>query len=132
MYAKDAAGNRSARSGTVTVTTSASSASGGCKVTYTQNSWAGGFTANVTLANTGTSAWNGWTATWTWPGDQKVTSAWNAQVGQSGAKVTAVNLGYNGAVPAGGSTSFGFQGTWSSSNASPTAFSVNGNACTVG
>jgi len=132
VYAKDTAGNRSARSGTVTVTTSASNSSGGCKVTYAPNSWGGGFTANVTLTNTGTAAWNGWTVTWTWPGDQKVTSAWNAQVSQSSANATAVNLSYNAGVPAGGSTSFGFQGTWSSSNTSPTAFSVNGNACTVG
>ncbi len=132
VYAKDTAGNRSARSGTVAVTTSASSSSGGCKVTYAPNSWGGGFTANVTVANTGTTAWSGWTVAWTWPGDQKVTNAWNAQVTQSGTKVTATNVSYNGAVPAGGSTSFGFQGTWSSSNASPTAFTVNGNACTVG
>jgi len=132
VYAKDAAGNRSARSGTVAVTTAAGSTSGGCKVTYAPNSWTGGFTANVTLANTGTSAWTGWTATWTWPGDQKITSPWNAAVTQSGTGVTATNLGYNGNVPVGGSTSFGFQGTWSSSNASPTAFTVNGMACTVG
>ena len=132
VYAKDTAGNRSARSGTVAVTTSASTSSGGCKVTYAPNSWGGGFTANVTVANTGTAAWNGWTVTWTWPGDQKITSGWNAQVSQSGANATAVNMSYNAAVPAGGSTSFGFQGTWSSSNASPTAFSVNGKACTVG
>ena len=131
VYAKDAAGNRSARSGTVTVTTAGSN-SGGCKVTYVPNSWTGGFTANLTVANTGTSAWNGWTVTWSWPGDQKVTSAWNAAVTQSGTGVTATNLGYNGTVAAGGSTSFGFQGTWSSSNASPTAFTVNGMACSIG
>ena len=71
------------------MTTSASNSSGGCKVTYAPNSWGGGFTANVTLANTGTTVWNGWTVTWTWPGDQKVTNAWNAQVTQSGANAAS-------------------------------------------
>jgi hypothetical protein len=129
VYAKDTAGNRSARSGTVAVTTSAATSSGGCSVTYTPNSWTGGFTANVTVANTGTSAWTSWTVKWSFPGDQKITYAWNAQVTQSGSAVTAVNMSYNGSVPAGGSTTFGFQGTWSSSNASPTAFTVNGTTC---
>lgn len=106
--------------------------SGGCKVVYTPNSWTGGFTANVTLSNTGTAAWTSWTAAFTFPGDQKITNAWNATVTQSGENVTAVNMSYNGGVPAGGSTSFGFQGTWSANNASPTAFTVNGVPCTTG
>jgi len=84
------------------------------------------------MANTGTAAWTAWTVTWIWPGDQKITYPWNAQVTQRGANVTAVNMGYNGTVPAGGSTSFGFQGTWSSSNTPPAAFSVNCKACTIG
>ncbi|MFD9088096.1 cellulose binding domain-containing protein [Streptomyces prasinus] len=36
---------------------------------------------------------------------------WNATHTQSGATVTAVNAGHNGALTAGGSTSFGFGGT---------------------
>ncbi len=102
---------------------------GKCHVTYTPQQWPGGFTANVTVANTSSAALNGWTLTFSFPGDQKVTSAWNATVTQSGSAVTAKNMSYNGNIPAGGSTSFGFQGTWSSSDASPTAFAVNGTAC---
>ncbi|MFL6115148.1 MAG: cellulose binding domain-containing protein, partial [Catenulispora sp.] len=132
VYAKDTAGNRSARSGTVAVTTGAGTGNPSCKVTYTPNVWGGGLTANVALANTGTSAWSSWTAVFTFPGDEKVTSGWNASVVQSGATVTATNLAYNGSVAPGASTSFGFQGTWSASSASPTAFTVNGSACTVG
>ena len=133
IYARDTAGNRSARSGTVTVTTSAGNPPppGGCAVTYTPNVWAGGFTANVTLTNTGTSAWSSWTATFSFPGDEKITNAWNATVTQTGASVTATNVSYNGNVAAGASAMFGFQGTWSASSASPTAFMVNGNACTT-
>jgi hypothetical protein len=105
---------------------------GGCKVVYTPNSWPGGFTANLTLTNTGSSAWTSWTAAFAFPGSQKITNAWNATVSQTGANVTATSLSYNGAVPVGGSTSFGFQGTWTGSNPSPTAFTVNGMACTTG
>lgn len=83
----------------------------------------------MTVRNTGTSAVNGWSLAWTFPGNQKITNAWNAKATQSGAAVTATDLGYNAAVPAGGSTSFGFQGT--GSGAAPTAFALNGAACTV-
>jgi hypothetical protein len=44
--------------------------------------------------------------------------------------VTATNVSYNGAIAPGGNTQFGFQGTWTASDAVPTAFSVNGTACT--
>ena len=102
-----------------------------CAVVYKANSWTGGFTADVTVKNTGTTAVNGWTLTWTFPGDQKTTSAWNAKVVQSGASVTATDLGYNGALAPGASTGFGFQATYGSANPAPTAFTLNGAACTV-
>jgi hypothetical protein len=102
----------------------------GCHVTYTPNDWQGGFTANVTIANSGSSAISGWTLTFTFPGDQKITNAWNASVTQSGAGVTATNLSYNAVIPADGSQSFGFQGTWTANDASPASFTVNGIACT--
>ena len=103
-----------------------------CKVSYTKNEWPGGLTAGITVTNTGTSAIDGWTLAFTFPGDTKVTSAWNATVTQSGAAVTAKNASYNGTIAAGVSVTFGFQGTWSSNDAAPTAFTLNGTACTTG
>ncbi|HTJ70118.1 MAG TPA: cellulose binding domain-containing protein [Actinospica sp.] len=101
-----------------------------CSVTYqTTSQWTGGFTANVTVNNTGTTPISGWTAGFTFPGDQKVTNAWNATVSQSGEAVTATNASYNGTIAAGSSTSFGFQGTWTSSDAPPTSFTINGVTC---
>lgn len=50
---------------------------------------------------------NGWKVTWTYGVGQKITQAWNADCTQSGAAATCTNASYNGAVPAGGSTSFG-------------------------
>lgn len=103
---------------------------GTCHVTYAKSSeWAGGFVANVTIANTGTTAINGWKLTFTFPGDQKITSAWNATVSQSGSGVTLANVSYNPVISPGGSTSLGFQGTWTSNDTAPTAFTVNGSSC---
>ena len=102
----------------------------GCHVGYaTSGEWAGGLTANVTVTNTGTSTINGWTVRWTFPGDQKVTSAWNATVSQSGSAVSAASMSYNGTISSGANASFGFQGTWTSNDTAPTAFTVNGVAC---
>ncbi|WP_249161248.1 cellulose binding domain-containing protein [Actinospica acidithermotolerans] len=109
---------------------SASAASLGCSVAYsTQSQWSGGFVANLVISNTGSSAINGWTLTFTFPGDQKVTNAWSATVTQSGENVTAVAASYNADIAAGSSTNFGFQGTWTTSDAIPTGFAVNGVAC---
>ena len=117
-------------SGSASFTWTVSSGSG-CQVTYTtQSQWTGGFVASVTIANNGSSAINGWTLAFTFPGDQKITSAWNGVASQSGENVTITNESYNALIPAAGSTSLGFQGTWSASDAVPTAFTVNGTTCT--
>ncbi|MFI6037676.1 cellulase family glycosylhydrolase [Streptomyces sp. NPDC051315] len=82
-----------------------------CAAAYTVSSdWGGGFNAEVKVTNTGTTALSSWKVTWTWSGAQRVTSMWNASYTQSGPTVTAVNAAHNGAVPAGGSASFGFGG----------------------
>ena len=96
------------------------SAATGCSASYaTQSEWSGGMVSGVTVTNTGTSALTAWTVTFTFAGDQKVTNAWGASVTQSIEYVTATNASYDGSVAAGASTSFGFQGTWSTSDAVP-------------
>ncbi len=105
------------------------STGGTCQVSYVKNEWGGGFTANVTVTNTGTAAINGWTLKWSFPGDQKITNAWNATVTQSGSAVTATNVSYNAAIAPGGNAEFGFQGTWASNDTSPASFTLNGAAC---
>jgi O-glycosyl hydrolase len=118
-------------SASFTWTVSSGTTGGGCQVTYTtQSQWTGGFVASVTIANNGSSAINGWTLAFTFPGDQKITSAWNGVASQSGENVTITNESYNASIPAAGSTSLGFQGTWSASDSVPTAFTVNGTTCT--
>jgi hypothetical protein len=87
---------------------------------HVDNQWGNGFTATVTINNTGTAATRTWRVTWTWPGNQAITSSWNVTLTSSGAAVTAANLSYNGAIAAGGSGSFGFQATYSGTNSAPT------------
>jgi acetylxylan esterase len=117
-----------------TWTISASGGGGGsstCHVAYTLNSsWPGGFTAQVAISNTGTTAINGWSVTFTFPGDEKITSNFNGSFSQTGENATLTNASYNGTIAAGASTTDGFQGTWTSSVASPTSFAVNGTTCT--
>ncbi|GAA2405976.1 cellulose binding domain-containing protein [Streptomyces glaucosporus] len=105
---------------------------GSCEVTYTANTWPGGFTANTTVTNTGSTAIDGWELSFPLPGGQSVTSAWNASVSSSGGTVTARPTEHNRTIAPGASQSFGFQGTYSGSTFSePTRFTLNGTACTV-
>ncbi|MDQ7911029.1 cellulose-binding domain-containing protein [Phytohabitans sp. ZYX-F-186] len=101
-----------------------------CRVNYSVTSqWSGGFTANVGITNLGDPV-DGWRLTWSFPTGQSVAQAWNASVTQSGAAVTATNASWNGSLAPNGTASFGFNGQFSTTNTSPTAFSLNGVACT--
>lgn len=132
MVAVDAAGNASAASAPVAVTTADPPASGGCSVTWTASSWDTGFTANVALTNTGTTTIDGWTLAFAFPSaGQKVGQGWSATWTQTGTAVTATNISYNGRLAPGASTSVGFNGTHTGSNPKPTAFTLNGTPCTV-
>jgi len=102
-----------------------------CRVTYATNVWNSGFTANVTVANTGSSAINGWNLGFNLPGGQQITSSWSATVSGSSGAIRASNVSYNGSLAAGANTTFGFQGTYSGTFAKPSSFTLNGSACTV-
>uniref|UniRef100_UPI0035A25764 cellulose binding domain-containing protein n=1 Tax=Microbispora amethystogenes TaxID=1427754 RepID=UPI0035A25764 len=84
----------------------------------TINSWGGGFQSEVTV-RAGSSAVNGWTVKWAWPGGQTISSLWNGVSSGSGSSVTVRNESYNGSIAAGGSTTFGF--TANGTAATPTA-----------
>jgi cellulase/cellobiase CelA1 len=104
-----------------------------CTVTYTrQSEWMGGFVAAVTVTNDSTAPVTGWTVGFSFGGDQLITNAWSAVVSESPPAVTAVNADYNRTIPAGGSVMFGFLGTWHTSDAPPTSFTLNGATCTTG
>ena len=73
----------------------------------------------MVVTNNGTTAINGWTVTWTFPGDQKISNGWSATISQSGSAVTATNPSYAATIAPGGTASFGFTATYQSSNANP-------------
>lgn len=105
-------------------------AAAGCSVTYSVTSqWNAGFGAQVSVTNLG-DAVGSWSLTWSFPGSQQVTQAWNAAVTQSGSQVTARNASWNGSLATTGSASFGFNGSYSGSNPAPTSFALNGTTCT--
>lgn len=104
-----------------------------CNVNYSvTNQWVDGFTTTVTITNQGSSNITNWQVTWTFPGDQNITSFWNTSITQTGQNISAQNLSYNGTITSGGGTqSFGFNASYSGSN-SPLAsnqFQVNGVTC---
>ncbi|MDX3640467.1 glycoside hydrolase family 6 protein [Streptomyces sp. MB09-02B] len=102
-----------------------------CTVDYkVQNQWSTGFTAAVTVTNN-SAAKSSWAVKWSYAGNQQVTSGWNSRITQSGASVTAANETYNGALATGGSVSFGFQASYSGTNALPTTFTLDGVTCNV-
>ncbi|HYH04977.1 MAG TPA: cellulose binding domain-containing protein, partial [Bacillota bacterium] len=100
-------------------------------VTYTQNDWGSGATVNITIKNNGTSAINGWTIAWNFAGNQKISNLWCGTYTQSGTAVTVKDAGYNGTIAPGGTVNFGFNINYSGVNAKPTAFTVNGVACST-
>jgi len=103
-----------------------------CSVQYTvTNQWPGGFGTNMTITNTGNTAINGWTLTWSFANGQTITQLWNGSYTQSGSSVSVTNVSYNGSIAPGGTTNFGFNGSWTSGNTNPTSFALNGTVCTV-
>ncbi|WP_067975044.1 endo-1,4-beta-xylanase [Nocardiopsis trehalosi] len=105
---------------------------GACEVDYTvQNQWSTGFTGQVAFTHNGASALSGWELSWSWPSGQRVSSGWSGTWAQSGSTVTVSNAAWNGAVPAGGTVTVGFNATHSGGNTAPTAFTLNGQACTA-
>lgn len=81
----------------------------GCTATLTVvGDWGSGWQGRVDVT-AGSAALSGWSLKWTWPGSQRVSSSWNADLSQTGATVTADDVGWNGSVAAGQSReAFGF------------------------
>jgi len=123
VTARDGTGASGSAAFTWTVGSGGGGGGGACTATYSViNSWSGGFQAQVTVT-AGSSGLSNWSVGWTFPGDQKISNMWNASYSQSGESVTANNASYDGTLAAGKSTTFGFIGSYTSSNAAPTSLS---------
>ncbi|MEU0112301.1 cellulase family glycosylhydrolase [Streptomyces bobili] len=134
VYARDAAGNRSARSATVNVTTDEDGGTPGaaCSVGYrVVGQWPGGFQGEITLRNTGTAPVSGWTLAFAFADGQTVSNMWGGTPTQTGGTVSVAAVSYTSAVPVGGTVTVGFIGTKGTTNTAPTAFTLNGTACST-
>ncbi|HCT80820.1 MAG TPA: glycosyl hydrolase family 5 [Micromonosporaceae bacterium] len=107
------------------------SLSDACRVRYTRHAqWPGGFLAQVTVTNTGSTPIDGWQLRWSFLSGQSAEQEWGASLTQSGAMVTAVNAPWNKRIQPGRSATFGFLGKpGSGPNPAPESFTLNGSPC---
>jgi poly(hydroxyalkanoate) depolymerase family esterase len=104
---------------------------GKCRVSATVNAWNTGMTESISVTNTSATAINSWSLAFTLPSGQTITSGWNAAYSPTSGQVTARNAPYNPAIAPNASVEIGFQATHTGNTAEPTAFTLNGTACTV-
>ncbi|MDT9686682.1 cellulase family glycosylhydrolase [Streptomyces sp. TRM76323] len=134
VYARDAAGNRSPRSATVTVTTEKDGGTPGtsCSVGYrVVNEWPGGFQGEITIRNTGTTALSGWKLGFTFPDGQTITNMWGGTPTQNGGAVSVAPASYTSTIPASGAVTVGFTGSKGTTNTAPAAFTLGTTPCTT-
>ncbi|MFD8303646.1 cellulase family glycosylhydrolase [Streptomyces sp. NPDC059690] len=132
VHAHDAAGNRSTRSATVNITTD-KAPTAACSVGYrVVGEWPGGFQGEIKIGNPGAAAVSGWKLAFAFADGQTVSTMWGGTAAQSGAAVTVTPASYTTTIPAGGSVTVGFIANKGSTNTAPTAFTLNGSACTAG
>ncbi|MFF7903413.1 cellulose binding domain-containing protein [Streptomyces sp. NPDC088817] len=108
-----------------------SGGTGICRVDYDRTyQWTDGFQAKVTV--TTARSLDTWRVAWSFADGQRVGQMWDATVVQNGSRVTATAAEYNKSVPANGTLSFGFLGTWQGHNSAPYDFTLNGHSCATG
>jgi len=134
VLATDKNGRLSAPSAPITFRTT-SPAHSTCAVDYQiTDSWGNGYVASVTLTDTGPSAIDGWSLTFTFPDTTETENGgWNATWTESGQNVEATSQDWNAqlAPDAGNSQNIGFVGANNGAYRSPTAISLNGTVCTT-
>ena len=103
-----------------------------CAVNYdVESQWNTGFSVNITITNNGPAV-SSWDLAWTFGGDQQITDLWSGVLTQTGENVSVANASYNGSIASGGNTSFGFNGSYSGTDATPAQFTLNGQVCSGG
>ncbi|MEV4822296.1 fibronectin type III domain-containing protein [Micromonospora sp. NPDC049274] len=128
VRARDEAGNWSALSPPVTVTTLAPPPS--CAVRTVVRQRSGGFAAYLSVENTGTTAVNGWTMTWRFWASQELRALWGAQVVDrpNNSYLRVRNTGHNAVIRPGGAVSLGVVATGTQL---PEELTLNGGVCVV-
>ncbi|NGY65151.1 PHB depolymerase family esterase [Lentzea sp. NEAU-D13] len=114
-----------------TTTTTPPPGSSTCAVGYAVNPWNTGLTAQITIANTGSTAIDGWTLDFALPGGQRITNGWGATYAPDSGTVTARNVDYTARIAAGSSVQIGLQATHNGNPGAATSFRLNGTTCTA-
>ncbi|MCG5212687.1 PQQ-dependent sugar dehydrogenase [Streptosporangium soli] len=104
---------------TVTPTVGPTGGPAGCAATYRVTSqWQGGFQGELAVRNTGP-AITSWRVTFAFPGGQTISQMWGGTHTQAGSNVTVTNAPWNGALAPDATTTVGFTGAWTGTNAVP-------------
>src|SRR5579863_9995782 len=93
-----------------------------CSASYSVSSdWGTGFTAAITVTNNGTTPITGWTVTYSYTGNQKLSQGWSGNWSQSGETITVTNMSWNGNLSPGASTQIGANFSYTGTNTAPAA-----------
>ena len=109
----------------------ASAAPATATFTKTQD-WGSGFEGKITLVNGTASAINGWTVAFDLPAPYTISSAWDSVHTASGQHHTFTNPSWAPTLPAGASTSFGFNGSPGNFSGGVLNCTFNGASCSGG
>jgi predicted carbohydrate-binding protein with CBM5 and CBM33 domain len=91
-----------------------------CNASYSiVSTWPGGFQAQVTVTNPGTTTLTGWTVSWVLADDETISSSWSGVLSQAGSLATMKNADWNNVLAPGGTASFGFTANETSSPVIP-------------
>ncbi|HET9169185.1 MAG TPA: glycoside hydrolase family 48 protein [Actinospica sp.] len=107
----------------------AAAASAACSVNYSVSSnWGSGFGVQITITNLGP-AITSWNLQYSYAGAETLSSGWNGTWTQSGKTVSVASESWNGSLATNGSTGIGANFNLTGSIDTPTAFTLNGVAC---
>ncbi|WP_051967352.1 glycoside hydrolase family 48 protein [Kitasatospora mediocidica] len=118
-----------AAAGGVLGTPAAAAGTVSCGVSYSTNDWGSGFTANLTISDTGSTPVNGWTLSYAYSGNQTLSNGWNGNWTQTGTTVTVTNPGYATTINPGSTYTTSANFSYSGTNTTPTTFTLNGTTC---
>ena len=101
-----------------------------CRVQFVKG-WQGdaAFGGEGTVTNTGTTRINGWALSFSFPGSQRIESAWGASWEQAGQQVVLKNAGWNAVIEPGQTAGFGYQATFTGTNEAVPGWQINGQQC---
>jgi cellulase/cellobiase CelA1 len=88
----------------------------------------GGYSATITVRNTGGTQVDGWRLSFGLPDQQVIARSWNGRFSVRGSSVWVSDAGFNATLPPGGSTQIGYQAQarWPGG---PSGFALNGVGC---